>query len=389
MRRAGRHRPPLPRRRRAVARLRHGARRARRARHRPGHAAPARVLGAGGVRRGGRGAGGGAPGGSRRRSSSATPRTVGTAIPTTSGRTRSRWPRSAEVPARLLYAVVGRGTLEAALADLGETPFRMPAADELPSVPDAAVTTRLDVRDQHARRVAAMRAHATQVVVAPDERSFAMSNDVAQPILDVEEYIAVDGRTGTDARSGTAMADGERRGRARAADRGRHPHRRRRPGVHPAVPRRGARPARGGALGAGAAVARAASGGDRPTLRGRAGLRLVRHGGGARAVRARRRRAPHDDVAVAAVRRRRRGRRDVGLARGTYGSDDRRSRWAAPGSGSGGARSTPTGRRGRRPGGCARPPAARPTGRRARVPRPRRRAAAPCRAPAAGRRARR
>jgi N-acetyl-1-D-myo-inositol-2-amino-2-deoxy-alpha-D-glucopyranoside deacetylase len=104
----------------------------------------------------------------------------------------------AEVPARLLYAVVGRGTLEAALADLGETPFRMPAADELPSVPDAAVTTRLDVRDQHGRRVAAMRAHATQVVVAPDERSFAMSNDVAQPILDVEEYIAIDGRTGTD-----------------------------------------------------------------------------------------------------------------------------------------------------------------------------------------------
>jgi N-acetyl-1-D-myo-inositol-2-amino-2-deoxy-alpha-D-glucopyranoside deacetylase len=104
----------------------------------------------------------------------------------------------AEVPARLLYVVVGRGTLEAALADLGETPFRTPAPDELPSVPDAAVTTRLCVRDQHDRRVAAMRAHATQVVVAPDERSFAMSNGVAQPILDVEEYIAVDGRPGTD-----------------------------------------------------------------------------------------------------------------------------------------------------------------------------------------------
>ena len=61
-------------------------------------------------------------------------------------------------------------------------------------MPDAAVTTRLDVRDQHPRRVAAMRAHATQVVVAPDERSFAMSNGVAQPILPVEEYVAVDGR---------------------------------------------------------------------------------------------------------------------------------------------------------------------------------------------------
>ena len=74
----------------------------------------------------------------------------------------------------------------------------MPAPDELPSVPDATVTTRLCVRDQHARRIAAMRAHATQVVVAPDERSFAMSNGVAQPILDVEEYVAVDGRRSAD-----------------------------------------------------------------------------------------------------------------------------------------------------------------------------------------------
>ena len=64
------------------------------------------------------------------------------------------------VPARLLYAVVGR---------VG-----------------------------HARRIAAMRAHATQVVVAPDERSFAMSNGVAQPVLPVEEYIAVDGRPSAD-----------------------------------------------------------------------------------------------------------------------------------------------------------------------------------------------
>ena len=102
------------------------------------------------------------------------------------------------MPARLLYAVVGRGALDAGLAAIRNTPFRIPAPDELPSVPDGAVTTRLCVRDQHARRVAAMRAHTTQVVVAPDERSFAMSNDIAQPILDVEEYIAVDGRPGAD-----------------------------------------------------------------------------------------------------------------------------------------------------------------------------------------------
>jgi N-acetyl-1-D-myo-inositol-2-amino-2-deoxy-alpha-D-glucopyranoside deacetylase len=104
----------------------------------------------------------------------------------------------AQVPARLLYAVVGRGTLDAGLAAIRGTPFRLPAPDELPSVPDATVTTRLCVRDQHARRIAAMRAHATQVVVAPDGRSFAMSNGVAQPILDIEEYVAVDGLPSAD-----------------------------------------------------------------------------------------------------------------------------------------------------------------------------------------------
>ncbi len=98
------------------------------------------------------------------------------------------------VPARLMYTVVGRATLDAGLAAMGGSPFHLPAPDELPSVPDAVITTRLDVRAQRRRRIAAMRAHATQVLVAPDERTFAMSNRIAQPILDVEEYVAADGQ---------------------------------------------------------------------------------------------------------------------------------------------------------------------------------------------------
>jgi len=48
-------------------------------------------------------------------------------------------------------------------------------------------------------------------VVAPDERSFAMSNGVAQPILDVEEYIAVDGRRSTLLFGDGSLEDGSDR----------------------------------------------------------------------------------------------------------------------------------------------------------------------------------
>jgi N-acetyl-1-D-myo-inositol-2-amino-2-deoxy-alpha-D-glucopyranoside deacetylase len=95
------------------------------------------------------------------------------------------------VPARLLFTVIGRSTLDAGLARLPVGPFRLPAPDELPSVPDATITTRVDVSAQRERRIAAMRAHATQVALAGG--AFAMSNGVAQPLLDVEEYVAADG----------------------------------------------------------------------------------------------------------------------------------------------------------------------------------------------------
>jgi N-acetyl-1-D-myo-inositol-2-amino-2-deoxy-alpha-D-glucopyranoside deacetylase len=103
----------------------------------------------------------------------------------------------ARVPARLGRTVIGRSTLDtgtAALAGAQGLPFRLPAPDELPSVPDEAITVRLDVTAQRAARVAAMRAHATQIALwsADDRFALAMSNGVAQPLLDVEEYV-VDG----------------------------------------------------------------------------------------------------------------------------------------------------------------------------------------------------
>jgi N-acetyl-1-D-myo-inositol-2-amino-2-deoxy-alpha-D-glucopyranoside deacetylase len=99
------------------------------------------------------------------------------------------------VPARLYATVIGRSTLDAGLGGLAGAegmPFRLPAPDELPSVPDDLVTARIDVTAQRAARVAAMRAHTTQIALWSGGAAFAfaMSNLVAQPMLDVEEYAA-------------------------------------------------------------------------------------------------------------------------------------------------------------------------------------------------------
>jgi N-acetyl-1-D-myo-inositol-2-amino-2-deoxy-alpha-D-glucopyranoside deacetylase len=99
--------------------------------------------------------------------------------------------------ARLCATVTGRATLDAglaALAGLPGLPFRLPGRDELPSVPDADVAVTLDVSGQRAARLAALAAHATQVSVWEGPRvAYAMSNGVAQPLLDVEEFALLRG----------------------------------------------------------------------------------------------------------------------------------------------------------------------------------------------------
>jgi N-acetyl-1-D-myo-inositol-2-amino-2-deoxy-alpha-D-glucopyranoside deacetylase len=104
------------------------------------------------------------------------------------------------VPARMLCTVVGRSTLDAGLAKRAGRdglPFRMPEPDALPSVPDESIRVRVDVSAERAARVAAMHAHATQVAVWSDGEitAFAVSNFVAQPLLDVEEFVPADGTT--------------------------------------------------------------------------------------------------------------------------------------------------------------------------------------------------
>jgi N-acetyl-1-D-myo-inositol-2-amino-2-deoxy-alpha-D-glucopyranoside deacetylase len=102
--------------------------------------------------------------------------------------------------------------LDAGLAALegAPLPFRMPKPDELPSVPDVDVT--LDVSTHRDARLAALRAHATQVSLweGPGRvgriTAYAMSNGVAQPLLDVEEFVLLVGEpaAGDDLFAGVA-----------------------------------------------------------------------------------------------------------------------------------------------------------------------------------------
>jgi len=110
---------------------------------------------------------------------------------------------------KLYFTVRSRPELDAGLAEFDGhdgIPFRVPGPDELPSAPDADVTTRIDVTAQRDARIAAMRAHATQIALW--ERNgvvaYAMSNGVAQPLRDVEEYVLV----GSPSTTETDLFDG-------------------------------------------------------------------------------------------------------------------------------------------------------------------------------------
>ncbi|NEW33668.1 N-acetyl-1-D-myo-inositol-2-amino-2-deoxy-alpha-D-glucopyranoside deacetylase [Nocardia cyriacigeorgica] len=74
--------------------------------------------------------------------------------------------------------------------------WRLPAEGELACVPSSTVTTTVDVSDVLAAKREALRAHATQVTVAPSGREFALSNNIAQPVLPEEHFVLVRGVRG-------------------------------------------------------------------------------------------------------------------------------------------------------------------------------------------------
>ncbi|MET9213342.1 MULTISPECIES: N-acetyl-1-D-myo-inositol-2-amino-2-deoxy-alpha-D-glucopyranoside deacetylase [unclassified Nocardia] len=74
--------------------------------------------------------------------------------------------------------------------------WRLPVEAELAAMTTTGVTTVVDVADAVSAKRAAMRAHATQVTVAPSGREFALSNNIALPVLPEEHFTLVRGTRG-------------------------------------------------------------------------------------------------------------------------------------------------------------------------------------------------
>jgi len=95
--------------------------------------------------------------------------------------------------------VMSKPAMAAGLEALGDVPpqWKRVSIDEVPfGYPDDAIDAAIDVPDQLPAKVAALRAHATQVSVAPNGRSCALSNNMALPIGAVEHYVLAAGTPG-------------------------------------------------------------------------------------------------------------------------------------------------------------------------------------------------
>jgi N-acetyl-1-D-myo-inositol-2-amino-2-deoxy-alpha-D-glucopyranoside deacetylase len=104
-------------------------------------------------------------------------------------------PRARSVE-RVFHTVAPRAAVRAALAALrADDPiFDVPADDELPTTPDEEITTVLDVAAYVPAKLAALRAHATQLaVVDGDVPYFALTNELAQPILAQDAFVLAHG----------------------------------------------------------------------------------------------------------------------------------------------------------------------------------------------------
>lgn len=71
-----------------------------------------------------------------------------------------------------------------------------PPADIPFGFDDEQITAVIDAPDHLAAKVAAMRAHATQIEVGETGRAFALSNKMVLPVLPAEHYLLVSGRPG-------------------------------------------------------------------------------------------------------------------------------------------------------------------------------------------------
>jgi N-acetyl-1-D-myo-inositol-2-amino-2-deoxy-alpha-D-glucopyranoside deacetylase len=102
--------------------------------------------------------------------------------------------------AKVYWNRVPRSVAEEAFArlerELPGLPFdRTAAVDDVPGVvDDDRITTAIEGGPHADAKAAAMRAHATQITVAPDKPYFVLSNALAQPLFTTEYYELVRGR---------------------------------------------------------------------------------------------------------------------------------------------------------------------------------------------------
>lgn len=100
---------------------------------------------------------------------------------------------------KVYWAVMSKTAMAAGLDALEDVPtgWIRVSIDEVPfGYPDDAIDAVMEVPDQRPAKVAALRAHATQVSVAPNGRSCALSNNMALPIGAIEHYILGAGTSG-------------------------------------------------------------------------------------------------------------------------------------------------------------------------------------------------
>lgn len=103
-------------------------------------------------------------------------------------------------PAKFYHTAIPRSFMEASFEALKGTEHAFDAVspDDMPfGVPDEVVTTEIDARDHLDAKVAAMRAHRTQIQV--DGWVFALSDNLPQRAFGREHYVLAGGRRGDGA----------------------------------------------------------------------------------------------------------------------------------------------------------------------------------------------
>jgi N-acetyl-1-D-myo-inositol-2-amino-2-deoxy-alpha-D-glucopyranoside deacetylase len=113
---------------------------------------------------------------------------------TTEAVAKSQW----RVP-KFYWTVMATSATELGLSAMRDVPeqwARASVSDVSFTYSDDKIDAVVDVAGSYAAKVAALRAHATQVTVAPNGQFCALSNNIALPILTDEHYILVSGTPG-------------------------------------------------------------------------------------------------------------------------------------------------------------------------------------------------